>query len=159
MADVTPYILPDHAHIPGQNARPPDDAFAAIKAQALNPTTSATAAQNRAFQAGLDLLENGFYWEAHEVLEAVWMNAPANTPERHLVQALIQLANAALKHRMGRPKAVARLTAITRNLLSQAGPPGADLMGLDLDAISTAVDLTEETAPTDSLPSLRLRPE
>ena len=61
------------------------------------------AAENPAFQAGLDCLESGFYWEAHEILEPVWMNAPADAPERFMVQALIQLANAALKQVMDRP--------------------------------------------------------
>ena len=41
----------------------------------------------------------------------VWAALPQNSVERRLVQALIQIANAGLKARMGRTKAVARLAA------------------------------------------------
>ena len=131
---------PAYAHIPGQNARHPEGAFDTIRDQALSPTVTATAADNAAFQAGLDLLETGFYWEAHEVLEPVWMNAPGNAPERFLVQSLIQLANAALKQKMNRPKAALRLCAIARDHLDRAGSDDATVMGLSVTTIARAID-------------------
>ena len=93
-----------------------------------------------AFQAGLELLEAGFYWEAHEVLEPVWMNARANTPERHFVQALIQLANAALKLLMQRPGAATRLIDISTELLERSGPDET-VMGLRLSTVRQAIEM------------------
>ena len=132
--------LPPYAYIPGQTPRHPPGRFDALRAQALDPTGSLTAGDNRAFQAGLDFLEAGFYWEAHEVLEPVWRNAGANAPERLLVQGLIQLANAALKHRMGRPRAALRLLAICTDLVRRAGPDAPFVMGLNLAAVRRAVE-------------------
>ena len=43
------------------------------------------------------------------MLEAVWMQCPVGSSEREMTQALIQLANARLKQRMGKPRAVLRL--------------------------------------------------
>ena len=113
--------LPHHAHVPGRNARHPEGAFDAIRGLAPPVTRSSEADHNRAWLAGLEFLEAGFYWEAHEVLEPVWMNAAPESPERSMVQAVIQLANAALKQVMDRPRASLRLCEITRGHLARAG--------------------------------------
>lgn len=148
---------PPFAHIPGQNSRHPEGTFDDIRARALTPTVSATAAKNAAFQAGLDLLETGFYWESHEILEPVWMNAPANAPERFLVQALIQLANAALKQKMGRPKAALRLCAIARQHLDRAGPAEAIVMGLHVETIAGAIDRLDHALAQNRVVPIRVR--
>ena len=123
--------LPKHRYVPGLTARHPEGAFDRVRDMADAETSSQTAAQNTAWLHGLDLLEAGFYWEAHEVLEQVWMNAGPQTPERAMVQAVIQLANAALKHGMARPNAVLRLCAIAEDHLHAAALTGAaDIMGL-----------------------------
>lgn len=151
--------LPDHAYIPGQTARHPQGRFDALRATATDPTASATAACNPAFQAGLDFLEAGFFWEAHEVLEPVWMNAPANSAERFLVQALIQLANAALKHAMDRPNAALRLCAIAADLLRRAGPPDARVMGLAAAAAGAAIEELARAAAAGRPAAVRVRPD
>ena len=112
--------LPEHRHVPGQSARHPEGAFDVIRAQALRPTRSATASQNPAWRYGLRLLGAGYWWETHEVLEPVWMHAPPNAPERHMVQAVIQIANAALKYEMARPNAARRLCAMATSLVRAA---------------------------------------
>ena len=48
------------------------------------------------------------------------MAAPQNSPEKTLVQAVIQRANAELKLRMGQPRAAARLFAISQRLCAEA---------------------------------------
>lgn len=132
--------LPEHRHIPGTNPRHPEGAFDAVRSLADDVTASATATGNAAWLYGLDLLEAGFYWESHEVLEPVWMNAPPNSAERHLVQAVIQLANAGLKQVMGRDRAALRLCRICDDLLDRIGEAGPDLiMGLEIVAVRTAI--------------------
>lgn len=58
---------------------------------------------------GLTLNNAGFFWEAHEILEAVWKAAPKGGRDRILLRACIQIANANLKRRMNRSDAARRL--------------------------------------------------
>lgn len=96
-------------------------------------------AASPAMQAGRRFLHAGFGWEAHEVLEPVWMACPPNSPARHMAQALIQIANARLKDRMDQPGAAARLRRIAARHLAEArlGQGGGGLiLGLDPAAVA-----------------------
>ncbi|MGR3793095.1 DUF309 domain-containing protein [Vannielia sp. SX4] len=107
---------PDYAYVPGQNPRHPEGAFDAIRASAETDPLGSDA-----LRIGLDWIDAGFYWEAHEVLEPVWLVLP-DGPDRVGMQALIQLANAGLKARMNRPSAALRLCDIAARLLDEAAP-------------------------------------
>jgi predicted metal-dependent hydrolase len=85
----------------------------------------------QAWKAGLAFLQDGYFWEAHEVLEAVWMACPQNSAERLMVQAIIQRANAGLKGKMGKEKAMARLSDLSANLYREAvDRAGGAVLGL-----------------------------
>lgn len=90
-------------HIPGQNVRPPEGSIPAGEAE------------------GRALYEAGYFWEAHEAWEPVWMAAAPNSAERAGLQAMIQLANARLKLVMGQEGAVARILPRLDEHLSRAG--------------------------------------
>jgi predicted metal-dependent hydrolase len=105
--------------VPGQTPRHPEDWFDALKQD-----------RETAIAAGLFYYEQGYFWECHEVLEAVWMGAPEPSPERDMAQAIIQLANARLKLRMGREKAALRLAGIVEDLLDRI-PAGERPLGQD----------------------------
>jgi predicted metal-dependent hydrolase len=61
---------------------------------------------------GIDLFNHGYWWEAHEALEAVWLAAGGRETDCGLfVQGLIQLAAAQLKRVIGSPGAAQSLTA------------------------------------------------
>lgn len=109
--------LPRYAYIPGQTARHPDDAFDAIRKTAVHGQGVDQLARCEAFRAGLYYFDQGYFWEAHEVLEPVWLALPEDSVERQFVQGLIQLANGRLKLRMGRLKAALRLVGQARGLL------------------------------------------
>lgn len=128
--------FPPFAHVPGANARHPEGTFAALRATARPGMTESELAACPAFRAGLAYLHAGFPWEAHEVLEPVWMALPEG-PARQMVQALIQLANARLKERMGRPRAAARLRAQAADHLARAiqAAPGP-ILGLEPDQVA-----------------------
>ncbi|WP_425099025.1 DUF309 domain-containing protein [Tropicibacter sp. S64] len=129
--------LPPHAYVPGQTPRHPEGLFDASKGLA-EPLEASPA-----FAHGLRFLEQGFFWEAHECLEPVWMAARENSGEKLLLQALIQLANARLKARMGRPKAEARLRAEAARLAQEAfGRGGALVLGL---AQNDVAEMLEES--------------
>ena len=127
---------PPHPHIPGQTPRHPEGAFEALRATARPGMDEGDLAASPAFRAGLDYLHAGFFWESHEVLEPVWMALPPGHPARHLTQALIQIANARLKDRMGRPQAAARLRGLAfRHLTAARDGRAGPILGLDPDKV------------------------
>lgn len=110
---------PPYAYVPGQTPRHPEGMFDSFKA-GLQDTPRALLQETRAWETGLAFLRDGYFWEAHEVLEAVWMVCPPNSAERLMVQAVIQRANAGLKAKMGQAKAVSRLLAMSDALYREA---------------------------------------
>lgn len=90
-------------HIPGQNARPPEGSIPA------------------GVEQGKRLFAAGYFWEAHEAWEPVWLELEEGSAERALVQGMIQIANARLKIVMGRAKAAARIAEIAAGHLRDAG--------------------------------------
>ena len=136
--------LPLHAYVPGQTPRHRDGAFDALRATARKGMTPAELAECAAFVSGLLYVEDGYFWEAHEVLEPVWM-ALEDGPERQFVQGVIQVANAALKLKMNRPNAVRRLCDIADGHLDACGEAGA-IMGLSLSEVQQFIEETRGKA-------------
>lgn len=132
-----PIALPSNPHVPGQNARPAEDCFD-VATSAVSPGLPPLAlAASDAFQGGLEALSRGYHWEAHELLEAVWACLPPASAERHLLRGLIQLANAGLKRRMGRPAAVARILPRAESSLTEAFLQGQKrVMGLGAEDLA-----------------------
>lgn len=135
--------MPPHTYVPGQNARHPEDWFDAIKASVTADIPAAALGQTAAWQAGREYFDAGYFWECHEVLEAVWMRCPDPSPERAVTQALIQLANARLKLRMGKPRATLRLCNLVDGHLAQCA--GREMiLGVDVQEIAQATKSTRE---------------
>ena len=129
--------LPHYKYMPGSNQRPNTEYLECIELQAPAITEDSSAASNVAWLYGIRLFNEGFYWESHEVLESVWLSAPPNSRERHLLQSIIQLANARLKHLMGRQRAQARLQQLALESARRAFPVRASerLMGIDFNQL------------------------
>lgn len=133
MTSAAPLItLPPVPHWPGRTARPDEAVFRAAKDDLADRFSPSDLAASVAFQAGFEAFNAGYFWEAHELWEAVWMQLAPACRERWLLQGLIQLANAGLKHRMGRAAAVTKILPKADAALSEAfrGTGGA-LMGVD----------------------------
>lgn len=151
--------LPEEAHVPGQTPRPATSPVFEAAAAAPARTDPERWQENRTYLYGIALYEAGFFWEAHEAWEPVWMHAPPNSRARALMQGLIQLANGCLKLRMGRPGAADRLLLLAEQHLSEAG---ADpLMGLDATALRAEIDAFRRApeATASGRPSLDLKQE
>lgn len=124
---------PAQPYIPGRTPRPAEGAFDHLKS-GLGDISVEGLAESRAWAAGLELFREGYYWEAHEVLEAVWLACPPNTPERLMVQAVIQRANAELKREMRQERAALRLFELSGKLASEAVErAGRDVLGFGED--------------------------
>ena len=139
MRRITDLALPGQPHVPGSGSCPDMPPLEAAKALAPPITRSDDWQANAAYLYGHDLLEAGFYWEAHEVWEEVWLNCPANSAEKVLLQLLIQRANAGLKRRMGRDKAARRLDSevqtLARELHGRLDGTRKPLMGVDISQL------------------------
>jgi predicted metal-dependent hydrolase len=60
---------------------------------------------------GIDLFNHGYWWEAHDALEIVWLAAGQKTTQCGLfVQGLIQLSGAQLKRYIGETQGALSLT-------------------------------------------------
>ena len=66
-------LRPSHAYVPGQNVRHPEDRFDHIKSSVM---PDVAVQDTQAWQVGLAYLHAGYFWECHEVLEAVWLSLP-----------------------------------------------------------------------------------
>lgn len=139
MKAVTDIALPDRAYVPGEGARHPEGAFDHLRATARPGMSADALARSDAWRGGLWFLAQGYFWEAHEVIEPVWMALPPNSAERRMAQAVIQLANGALKLRMGRPGAAARLAGQVEALCGENAGPVMGVHGAEMRAAAAAL--------------------
>ena len=91
--------LPRWAYVPGESADAEADHDTLWHAKALVPSRfrDFVPARHPALRYGIALNDGGYFWESHEVLEAVWAAAPQGGRERILLRACIQIASANLK--------------------------------------------------------------
>jgi len=87
---------------------------------------------------GCDLFNHGYWWEAHEAWEPLWRGCRRDSVQAHFIQGLIQAANALLKRRMVRARAVERLRRAADQHL--AAVRGEVYMGLDVARWRAALD-------------------
>lgn len=102
---------PQWAHVPGETGASDADSETLDLAKALVPSVfrGYVPARHPALRYGLALNDRGYFWEAQEVLEAVWAAAPQGGRERVLLRACIHIANANLRLRMQKSHSAARL--------------------------------------------------
>jgi predicted metal-dependent hydrolase len=90
------------------------------------------------FKQGLDLFNRALFFDAHEVLEDVWREVPADRPLRRHLQGVVQLAVAFHHESTGnRVGASSVLDRALRNL------NGADRSFPDLDLERLRADLAD----------------
>ena len=118
--------LPDWAYVPGVTPRHPEGWFSDLKDSFRTHTPLETFGDTLLFRVGLYYLDHGYFWECHEVVEPLWLAAPARSAERIFFQLIIQVANAGLKRKMGRMNAYSRLVGMAETLASDLRSRGVD---------------------------------
>jgi 8-oxo-dGTP diphosphatase len=98
--------LPAVRYVPGRSPHP-------LRSGLLTPAPPPVDEHDRhhRFAQGVDLFDQHYLWEAHEVWESAWREAPRDSIEREALGALIQLAAALLTAHLGRGEASAELLA------------------------------------------------
>jgi hypothetical protein len=173
MATTVRYVpereLPAYTYVPGRAPHPINDPRG-HSYRAQPPTSEQNAAPSGGvefcrsgdFLWGIDLFNHGYYWEAHEAWEGVWIAAGRQGPLAEFVQGLIKLAAAGVKAREGRPDGVRRHTARARELIDSAfggiASVDAAALGLSQNAVLSICDDMDAAAaasfPEDSVPRL-----
>ena len=135
--------LPQWAYVPGETDEAAADYETLAQVKLLVPPAfrGYVPARHPALRYGLALNDRGYFWEAQEILEAVWAAAPQGGRERILLRACIRIANANLRLRIG------KLTAATRLF----GEALAELNALGLRKATAAGDGFADGFPTDAL--------
>ena len=98
--------MPSYRYLPGRTPRHECDCVSFVLASGY--VTHSVLRHDPLFLYSLDLVNEGFFWEAHECLEILWRRESGNSIADN-IKALIQLCAAALKTVVGPPSAVTRL--------------------------------------------------
>ncbi|TQV79542.1 DUF309 domain-containing protein [Denitrobaculum tricleocarpae] len=128
--------LPARPHHPGTGSVADMALLEEVKQACPERTDPGKWRQNRTYRYGWSLFEAGFYWEAHEVWEPVWLACRPNSLEKSFLRAAIQLTNACLKDAMGKTNAARRLFDEVEGLVSELktalGAENTSYMGVDM---------------------------
>ena len=167
--------LPPYAYIPGRTPHPTRDpdghSYGAVRESPDLPDPDDWRSCHD-YLYGIDLFNHGFYWEAHEAWEGLWVACGRQGSTATYLQALINLAAAGFKARWGSARgmranaktAIRLFESVARHL----GSHGTQYMGLDICALADYAgslikrqQTTKTTAGHESLLTfdLRLRPD
>ncbi|MDT8421767.1 MAG: DUF309 domain-containing protein [Desulfuromonadales bacterium] len=101
--------LPFQAGMPHPTRDPGGHSYAAEEDD-LPPFAAADWRHCQPYLYGVDLFNHGYWWEAHESWERVWLAAGQETPTARFIQGLIQIAAAQLKRFIGQERGARSLT-------------------------------------------------
>lgn len=125
--------LPAYAYVPGGRWPHPNRARRVGDQTPPPPIAPGAWADSPAYARGVELFNAGYYWEAHEAWEGLWMAHGRRGPTAAVLQGLIKLAAAALKVREGRPAGVRSLARRAADHFAEAiAEAGGHQLGLDL---------------------------
>ncbi len=110
---------------------------------------------NRTYLYGIDLFNAGYYWEAHETWEGLWIQAGRSGLVADFLKGLIKLAAAGVKIRQGILQGVkAHLGGageLFEKLLAERGNPAASFAGLTVADLLELAAFSEQQFPPSSV--------
>jgi predicted metal-dependent hydrolase len=134
--------LPDYAFVPGRFPHPVSDpqGHSYNRAhEAIVPPQPQEWLDCTAYLYGIDLFNQGYYWEAHETWEDIWHACGRTGEMADFMKGLIQLAVAGVKVREGIPKGVRRhaerAAELFEQIISRLAGKSLRYMGLDLNEL------------------------
>lgn len=118
--------LPPYRFVPGLNPHPINDpnghAYGVeFPKNYTSELTERNSHQHPGFLYGVDLFNHAYWWECHELFEAIWKASP-NQKIKNALQGIIQIAAILLNACMGPPK-----DAAIRNLYTSVSEKFSEL--------------------------------
>jgi hypothetical protein len=146
--------LPPYAFVPrGPWPHPyssPQGHSYGIGPRAAPPIDEANWNSSALYRRGLELFNQGFYWEAHEAWETLWNAHGRQGATADVLKALIKLAAAGVKVRERQPGGVVtharRAEGLFQAVRAQVGPRW---LGLDLMALASIARTVAQAPPSD----------
>lgn len=135
----SPRPFPSYRFVPGQTPHPRRTSHGHSYEQPEPKPTPFLPDQwqsSEDYRYGIDLYNHGYWWESHEVFEALWNSAGRRSEQGNFFQALIQLAAANLKRFMDNRKAAQNL--LQRGLVRLEQTPDF-YMGMDVARLTEEV--------------------
>ena len=135
--------LPSYRHVPGVTPHPRHDAKGHSHG-AAEPEADLTSPgewrRSSAYLRSIDLYNEGYWWESHETLEALWVAAGKFSPQALFFQGIIQVAAANIKWHLKNETAAAFLAKEAGAKLARATREAVTTyMGLDVAAFVVRV--------------------
>jgi hypothetical protein len=127
--------LPAYRHVPGTTPHPtrdPEGHSYDRPPVSLPDLNHEDWRKSQEYLFGIDLFNENYWWECHEVLEGLWHASGIGSEAGHVLQAVIQCAAAHLKASTDRPMGARRLFD---HSLRHAKWSGSRQLGLDLEAM------------------------
>ena len=165
--------LPPYAYVPGQTPHPTRDRDGhsfGVEPDSPAPPDPENWRSCPDYLYGIDLFNHGFYWEAHEAWEGLWVACGRRGTQATYLQALINLAATGFKARWGSSRGM-RANAETAARLfgaaaQQLGSQSRRYMGFDVHALGADAIALRDKPPKDNPETpgalrfdLMLRPE
>lgn len=144
---LTQRTLPPYSYVPGHAPHPVSDPVGHMYGEehgAAAPLDPDEWSNSEEYLYGCDLLNHGFYWEAHESWEALWHSAGRQGEIADFLKGLIKLAAAAVKAREGNPRGVSRHASRALELLNGVHRP--EFCGLQLKPLRMHAESLREAA-------------
>ena len=158
--------FPPYAYTPGLTPHPtrdPEGHSYGAKSETPEPPDPEAWRACGDYLYGIDLFNHGFYWEAHEAWEGLWVACGRRGPTATYLQALVNLAATGFKARWGNARGM-RANARTALSLFEAAArqPGSHTthtMGLDVRALADYAErIARSTRTSDTATGDERRP-
>ena len=131
--------FPAYRHRPGLTPHPvrDPDGHSYEKTSANETVDEDSWFTSETYLFAIDLLNDGYYWEAHEELEGLWLTAGRDSPIGRFLQGIIQLAAALLKLEAGKTQSATKLCEAAAAKLRE---PAQTYLGLDGERLAEQLE-------------------
>ena len=152
--------FPVYAFVPGRHPHPVTDprGHSFGHPQIVpDPLDDKSPGKSIEFLFAVDLFNAGYYWEAHETWEGLWIAAGRKGELADFLKSLIKLAAAGVKAREGQINGVERHARRAVELLlsisAERSAAGSNYCGLNLDELILSAKSLAEQPIVDDTPS------
>lgn len=151
--------LPPYSYVPGMFPHPQSDPQGHQFGEPPPKTQTVTSLLGHAeLRWGLDLFNEGYYWESHECWESIWEALGRRGTSADFCKGLIKLAAACVKAREGNLEGVTRHLARAQQLLMGVALESAELGSAAAAALAFAQGLsTKPDSLLDTSPNPVIR--